>query len=241
MIFDNPLYAPLLGDAQMAALLSPEAEISGMIEVERALARAQAKVGLVPAAAAAQIDEGLLDVVVSPEEICDGTATAGVPVPPFVALLRKRLPRDAAHWLHWGATTHDIMDCALALRMQKGLSLIGGRLDAVIEALAVLAEAHEETPLAGRTRTQIATPVSFGLRVAYWLQGLLDQRDALEAVRVQWRKVQFGGASGANSAVAPHGNAIIEALAGELGLDPAPPWHTARAPSPVATQLVRWN
>lgn len=235
MILDNPLYAPLLGDAEMAALFSPEAEIAGMVEVERALARAQAKAGLVPVEAAAQIDDGLRDVVIAPQEISEGTAVAGVPVPPFVASLRKRLPKDAAHWLHWGATTHDIMDCALVLRMQSGFSLIGDRLDAVIDTLADLAEANADMPLAGRTRTQIATPISFGLRVAYWLQGLLDQRDALEAVRVQWRRVQFGGASGANSAVAPYGNAIIEALAEELGLVPAPPWHTARTPIPAAT------
>lgn len=238
MIFDNPLYEPLLGDPQMAELFSPDAEIATMIEVERALARAQAKVGLIPADAATLIDDSLRDIRVSAEEIASGTATAGVPVPPLVAVLRKRLPDEAAHWLHWGATTHDIMDCALVLRMQDGLSLMSGRMAMLIDALADLATAHADTAMAGRTRTQIATPISFGLRVAYWLQGLLDQRDALKAVRVQWNKVQFGGASGANSAVAPHGNAIIEALAAELGLDPAPPWHTNRTPVPAITN---WN
>lgn len=235
MIFNNPLYEPLLGDAQMAELFSPDAEIASMIDVERALARAQARVGLIPADAAALIDGSLQDIRISAEEIASGTATAGVPVPPLVAVLRKRLPDEAAHWVHWGATTHDVMDCALVLRVQDGLSLMSGRLAQLIGGLTDLAEAHADTAMVGRTRTQIATPISFGLRVAYWLQGLLDQRDALKVVRAQWNKVQFGGASGANSAVAPHGNAIIEALAAELGLDPAPPWHTSRAPFPAVT------
>ncbi|MEM7684164.1 MAG: lyase family protein [Pseudomonadota bacterium] len=237
MIFDNPLYEALLGDAEMAAFFKPEAEIAAMIRVERALARAQAHIGLVPKDAARAIDEGLRDVLIPADELAPGTATAGVPVPALVAALRACLPQDAAHSVHWGATTQDIMDCALLLRLRDGFQVLSARLDALITMLADLAEAHANTQMAGRTRTQIATPISFGLRTAYWLQGLLDQRDRLQAVRSICTRVQFGGASGANSAVASHGPAIIDALARELDLEASPPWHTNRA---FAADLTGW-
>ncbi|MEM9060908.1 MAG: lyase family protein [Pseudomonadota bacterium] len=229
MIFDNPLYAPLLGDSEISALFTPQAEIDAMIRVERALARAQANVGVVPEAAARVIDTGLNDVQISASDLAAGTAAAGVPVPALVAALRERLPGDEAHWIHWGATTQDIMDCALLLRLRDGFDVLQKRLAAPISTLADMAETYADTSMAGRTRTQVATPISFGLRAAYWLQGLLDQRDRLAAVRDICGKVQFGGASGSNSAVAPNGPSIIEALAAELDLHAAPPWHTNRA------------
>ncbi|MEM7212080.1 MAG: lyase family protein, partial [Pseudomonadota bacterium] len=153
---------------------------------------------------------------------------AGVPVPPLVTALRAKLPEDAAHWLHWGATTQDVMDCALVLRLREALVLLSERLERMIPMLTDLAEAHVDTPMAGRTRTQIATPISFGLRAAYWLQGLLEVHEALRTLKAGCTKVQFGGASGANSAVAPHGALIGEALARELDLEAVPPWHTNR-------------
>lgn len=237
MILTNTLYAPLLGDAAMADLFAPEAEIAAMITVERALARAQGSVGVIPSEAAEAIDRELASVSLAPNILAEGTLKAGVPVPPLVAALREKLSPDAAHWLHWGATTHDIMDCALLLRLHKGFDLLDARLAALTLTLANLAEAHAETPMAGRTRTQIATPISFGLRVAYWLQAVLDQRDRLPALRTACGKVQFGGASGSNSATAPHGPQIIEALARELNLQPAPPWHTSRA---FAQDIANW-
>ena len=237
MILTNPLYAPLMGDADMAALFDTAAEINAMIVVERALARAQGSVGVIPADAAATIDRELAEITLPAEALSDGTLKAGVPVPPLVAALRAKLSPDAAHWLHWGATTQDIMDCALLLRLRDGFDLLEARIDTISETLATLAERHADTPMAGRTRSQIATPISFGLRVAYWLQALLDQRDRLPAVRVACGKVQFGGASGSNSATAPQGPQIIEALAKELDLQPAPPWHTSRA---FAPDIANW-
>ena len=237
MILTNPLYEGLMGDAEMATLFGAQAEIDAMIRVERALARAQATANVIPSVAAEAIDAELANAILTAEELAQGTLNAGVPVPPLVAALRTKLSADAAHWLHWGATTHDIMDCALLLRLRDGLDLLERRLTLLVATLADLAQAHVDTPMAGRTRSQIATPISFGLRVAYWLQGLLDQRDALPAIRAACGKVQFGGASGSNSATAPHGPAIIEALARELGLHPAPPWHTTRA---FAPDLTNW-
>lgn len=237
MMLDNTLYGALLGDPEIGALFTPEAEIAAMIRVERALALAQASVGVIPEDAGTAIDLALKDVVIAPEALSEGTARAGVPVPPLVVALRAELPEDLANWLHWGATTQDIMDCALVLQVREALAVFQARFSAVIPLLADLADAHIETPMAGRTRTQIATPISFGLRVAYWLQGVLDVQEGLEALRVRSGKVQFGGASGANSATAPHGLLIGKALGHQLGLEAAPPWHTNRA---MVQELVGW-
>ena len=101
--FTNALYGRLLGDEPTAALFSPEAEIRSMIAVEAALARAQAKLGIVPEEAAGAISDGLANVVVDPAELAGGTQGSGVPVPALVLALRERLPADAGHWLHWRA------------------------------------------------------------------------------------------------------------------------------------------
>lgn len=235
--FQNTLYGGLLNDPEIAVLLSAEEEIRGMIDVERALARAQARVGVIPQDAADAIDAGLADFTICPFDLAPGTAKTGVPVPPLVDALRGALPDEAAHWVHWGATTQDIMDCALVLRLAAVLDVIEARLLALINRLADMAEAHADLPMAGRTRSQIATPITFGLRVAQWLQPLLDLRDRLPGLRASLSRVQCGGASGANSAIAPHGQAVTEALAEELGLTPSPPWHTNRV---ALTDLAGW-
>lgn len=225
----NALYADLLGDAEIAVLLAPEAEIAAMVAVERAMARAGARVGVLPADAAAAIDRELEGITVPPEALTAGTAAAGVPVPALVAFIRGRLPPEAAHWLHWGATSQDVMDGALVLRLLAVLDVIEARRARLSARLAALAESHARLPMAGRTRSQIAVPISFGLRVAQWLHPLLDSRDRLPGLRMRLGRVQFGGAAGSASAVTPHGPALAAALAAELGLSAAPPWHTNRA------------
>src|SRR5690606_26490992 len=121
--FDSVLFGELFADAEMAALFADTAMIARMIEVERAVARAQAQVGAVPADAATAIDTGLKGVVIAPEQLAPGTAAAGVPVPALVGELRRRLDEDAAQWLHWGATSQDIVDTALVLQLAAALDI----------------------------------------------------------------------------------------------------------------------
>ena len=227
--FQSKMLGALFGDAEVAALFSDEAEIAAMILVERGLARAEARCGVIPAEAGSALDQAMDGMVIPPEALAAPTAAAGVPVPGLVAALRTRIDTDAAQWLHWGATTQDIIDGGLVLRLRDVLAVIGPRLDRLIETLLAAAEREAGTVMAGRTRSQIATPITFGLRIAQWAQPLIELAELLGDIRPRLLKVQFGGASGANTAVAPHGPAITAALAEELGLAPAPPWHGSRA------------
>lgn len=227
--FDSTVYGGLFGAPAVADLFSDAADVAAMIAVERALARAEGRCGVIPAAAAAAIDAGLAGIVISPEALASGTASAGVPVPALVAALRAKLPPEAGQWLHWGATSQDILDSALALRLDRAMGGFAVALDAVIAALDAASLRWADQPMAGRTRSQIAAPITFGFRIARWAQPLVELRTELETLRPRVARVQFGGAVGSNAAIAPHGEAIIAALAAELGLLAAPPWHTDRA------------
>lgn len=227
--FENPLLSGLFGDAELADLLCAEAQVGRMIAVEAALARAQGRTGVIPVRAAQEISDALGLCSVAPADLTRGTASAGVPVPALVAALRGQIGGEAAHWLHWGATSQDIVDCATVLQLRDVLGVIETRLTGVIDALQAASQRHAGQLMAARTRSQIATPITFGLRIARWAQPLIAIMDELPALRARLLRVQFGGASGANTAVAPHGAAISAALAEELGLADSPSWHGDRS------------
>lgn len=226
---DSAVLAPLFGDAEAGAAFTDAAEVAAMVAVERALARAEGAVGVIPAEAAAAISDGLAGFVPEPAALAAGTLSAGVPVPALVAALRKPLPAEAGQWLHWGATSQDIVDTALALRLQPVLALLDARLAALADTLAAAARRWRDLPFAGRTRSQVAAPITFGLRVAHWRQPLPVLGADLARLAPRLTRVQLGGAVGANSAIFPHGPAVAAALARELGLHDAPAWHTDRA------------
>lgn len=228
----SPLLAGLFGDDETAALFSAEAEIAAMVEVERALARLQGRAGLIPADAAAALDRELPGILPTPAELAAGTAAAGVPVPALVAALRQKLSRPAADYLHFGATSQDIVDTGLMLRLARTLELFEARLADIVGQLSALAARHRATPMAGRTRGQIATPISFGLRVAIWTLPLARARKRLARLRREALVVQLGGACGDLGAMDVPGRAaeLAGALAGELGLVPSLPWMTDREP-----------
>ncbi|SFD09739.1 lyase family protein [Tropicimonas isoalkanivorans] len=221
-------YEGLFGDPELAALLDGKSEIGAMLEVERALARVQGRLGVIPEAAAEGIDEHLACIDLEPEDLRQRTAADGVPVPALLDIVRACIPEDAADWLHWGATSQDIADTAMVLQLRACLDLLEGRLAGVIDDLKAKSHTHEDLVMAARTRGQVATPITFGLKLARWAQPLIDAEAALPAVRVHALRVQFGGAAGANTAIAPYGPSISETLAAELDLADSPPWHTAR-------------
>ncbi|MBP7000262.1 lyase family protein [Amaricoccus sp.] len=227
--FDSALLGPLFGDAELGELFSDAAAVAAMTRVERALARAEGACGVIPPEAAAAIDAGLAGVAVAPAALAAGTASAGVAVPALVAELRKALAPGAGQWLHWGATSQDIVDTALALRLAAALDLLAARIDALAAALATAARAWADLPMAGRTRSQVATPISFGLRVARWRQPLPALRAGLDGLRPRVARVQLGGAVGSNAAIAPQGRAVAAAMAAELGLAAGPAWHVDRS------------
>jgi 3-carboxy-cis,cis-muconate cycloisomerase len=158
-----------------------------------------------------------------------GTEQAGIPTLDLLRQLRAHIGPAAADYVHWGATSQDIMDTALVLQIRAALGLIEPSLATVITNLAGLAEQHRHTLMAGRTHSQQALPIPFGLKVAGWLAPLLRHRQRLAELKPRLLVVQFGGAAGTLASLGPAGLAVQEGLAAELGLGLLPtPWHTQR-------------
>lgn len=228
LAFDSALYAGLLWDPETSQLLGDGAEISAMIRVEKALASVQGRLGIIPADDARLLMAALDQVFLDAGALGEGMKRDGVAAPALVMELRAQIGEPFANWLHWGATSQDIADLALILRLKQILMLFRDRLDGLIRALAVLAREHRQTVTLARTRSQHAAPTLFGLKAANWLQPLLRHRARIEALVPRLGVVQFGGATGTLAALGAQGIAVMDALAGELGLEPATPWHAAR-------------
>ena len=232
------MYSALLSDPEVAALLDDAAQARAMVRVERALAVAEGRLGVIEPGVATAIEQRLSNFEPGLVGLARGTAEAGVPVPALVAQLRVAVGGEAAGFLHWGATSQDIVDTALILQLREALVLLEGRLAALTAALARLADAHRATVAVARTRFQQAVPTTFGLKAAAWLAPLLRHRARLAGLRSRLLVVQFGGAAGNLSALGAQGVAVMEALAAELDLDcPALPWHAQRD---TLAELASW-
>lgn len=226
----SSLYAQLLGDEQTAALLDDRAEVAAMLAVEAALAEAQGSLGVIPAEAAALLRQACRELVLDPAALAEQTGVDGVPVPALIAAVRRQLGNaEHTQYLHWGATSQDIVDTALAVRLKGLIALWERRIEALRHALADLAEAHAELPMAARTYGQAATPTSFGAVVASWGRPLLRHQARLEHLKGDLLKVSLSGAAGTLSAMGPKGPEVRAALAQALGLhDPGSSWHSER-------------
>lgn len=229
-LFSSQIHSSLFADGDLTKLLADGSDVAHMIAFERALATVQGRLEIIPAQAAREISEKLADVHIEPARLAAGTRSAGVPVPALVAELRKQLSADAGAWLHWGATSQDVIDTALVLQAKVALEILGARLEKLVDTLERQSERHADQLMAGRTRSQVSTPITLGYRIAQWAHPLIDAENALPALRSTVLRVQFGGASGINSAIAPDGTAVSAALALELGLEDSPSWHVNRTP-----------
>ena len=227
---DSALYRGLFSDDETAALFTDSAEIRAMLLVEGALARVQGQLGLIPETAGAFIDRAAREVQIDPAALAAETATNGVPVPALVAAFRKamRAP-DHAQYLHWGATSQDIMDTGLALRLRRVVAIWDERLGGLARALGHLARKHADLPMVARTYGQAATPTSFGAAVACWGHPILRHRARLGPVGADLATLSLGGAAGTLSAMGPQGPAVRAALSRALDLtDPGHSWHAER-------------
>lgn len=228
---DSALYARLFGDDETARLFTDSAEVRAMLLVEGALAKVQGELGLIPAEAAAFIARAAQEVQIDPAALATETARNGVPVPALLAAFRKAAGApDPMQWLHWGATSQDIMDTALALRLRPVLAAWEARLETLLLRLAAIARDRAELPATARTYGQAAIPTSFGAMVAAWGWPLIDWRDDLPALRETVLKVSLSGAAGTLSAMGDKGPAVRAALARSLDLrDPGRSWHSDRS------------
>src|SRR5512139_2091966 len=227
-VLDSTIFGPLFGDDAMNGLLSDRAYLRALVDVEVALANAEARVGVIPATAAAQIARVRSDKIDS-TALAKGTMGSGFPIIALVQETRKQVGADAAPFVHWGATTQDIMDTACVLQLRSAIELMRGRLKAIVKGLSALADRHRATVLAGRTHSQQALPVTFGLKAAGWMAPQLRHLDRLAQIESRLLVVQFGGAAGTLAAIGDKGLAVMQALADELKLAvPTMPWHTQR-------------
>jgi 3-carboxy-cis,cis-muconate cycloisomerase len=223
------IFGEMFGTHEMRAIFCDEALLQRYLDVEAALARAQAGLGLVPAAAARAISDAARVERVDLARLTARTAIVGYPILPLVEQLSQWPADDLGQYCHWGATTQDIMDTADVLQIRDALALVGNELDAIAGALAVLARTHAATPMAGRTHLQHALPISFGYKCATWLAGIDRHRARLRELRPRVEVVQFAGAAGTLASLGEHGLATQRELARELGLAvPDITWHTIR-------------
>ena len=226
---DGAVLGALYGTDAMRAAMGEHAILQRMLDVEAALARAQARLGIIPAEAApvitAAADASRLDLTA----MAAATRNTGYPVVGLVKQLSALAGPDAGRWTHWGATTQDIMDTAVVLQLRDGLALIEADLRATIAGFATLAAAHRDTVMAGRTHLQHALPVTFGYKVAVWLAPLLAALDGLPRVRERALRLSFGGAAGTLASLGEQGLDVSRELAAELSLAEADiPWHVGR-------------
>ena len=167
-VIDSILFRDAFGTAAMRAVFSDAALIARYVEVEVALAKAEAACGVIPAEAAKEIaaraDASKLDY----DKLREETDLVGYPILPVVHQLVKQCG-EAGRYVHWGATTQDIMDCATVLQMRAGLAIVEDDIAALRGILADLAEKHRDTAMAGRTHLQQALPITFGYKAAIWL------------------------------------------------------------------------
>jgi 3-carboxy-cis,cis-muconate cycloisomerase len=213
-------------------IFSDEAYIQSLLEFETALARAEAKAGVIPAGAAPIIAAACRPEDFSVGELASQAALSGnaaIPLVKQLTTLVLKQNQDAARFVHWGATSQDAIDTAAVLQLRRALEVMDQDLVRLISTLAGLAEKHRATPVAARTWMQQALPTTFGFIVAGWLDAILRHRSRLSDLRTRNLTLQFGGAVGTLAALAGRGPAVAKALAEELRLPlPQIPWHTHR-------------
>jgi 3-carboxy-cis,cis-muconate cycloisomerase len=208
--------------------VSDRAWLEAMLETERALAAAEALAGLVPAHLAGPIADACRIELFDVEAIvAEGRAVAN-PAGPLVGVLRERVDGEAARYVHYGATSQDIVDCAAMLVAKTAVTLVGAYIRGAMVECSRIAETYRTFPAAARTLLQPAVPTTVGYRAALWLSGLLDARERLAGLRFP---AQLGGAAGTLAAVGPNALEVLTRFAAELELDePLVPWHTNREP-----------
>ncbi len=216
----------------MRGTVDDSARLQRMLDVESALARAEAAVGVIPAAAASPIAEACRAERFDQAALAQATVNGGNLAIPLVKALTAEVAKhdkDAAGYVHWGATSQDIIDTALVLDLRAGIDTLLADLDPAIASFAELAEQHRDTPAVARTWLQHALPMPFGLKLAGYAAALRRSRERLKGVRTEALVLQFGGAVGTLASLGDKGLAVAEKLGELLGLPlPDAPWHGHR-------------
>ncbi len=214
------------------AIFNPAASLQRMLDFEAALARAQAACAVIPKTAPGPIARCAKAELYDAQQIADAAIHAGNPAIPLIKLLTaevKAIDPDSARYVHWGATSQDVMDTGLVLQLREAFLLVDEELQALCLILAKLADGHRHTPIAARTWMQQAIPTTLGLKFAGWLDALHRHKLRMADARPRILTLQFGGAAGSLAALHDKGLQVSAALAAELNLPLSNlPWHTER-------------
>ena len=227
-VFDSALFRDMFGTAEMREIFSDEALVGRYLEAEAALARAQARVGVVPKDAAQAIDAASRSLKVDYDKLRHETEIVGYPILPLVHQL-SAAAGEAGRFVHWGATTQDIMDTGNVLQIRAALSIIERDLKDISNILADMASKYRDTPMAGRTHLQQALPITFGYKAAVWLSSIDRHVERIEQARPRVLVGEFSGAAGTLASIGEGGLEMQKLFCEELGLNqPSITWHVAR-------------
>ncbi|MCF3641154.1 3-carboxy-cis,cis-muconate cycloisomerase [Rhizobium sp. TRM95111] len=228
-VFDHPYLSGLLGDEAVSAYFSVSAELEAMLAFEVGLARAEAAAGVIPAGAAAAIADTAHRFAPDIAALRAATATDGVVVPDLVRQLRAAVGDPHGRHVHFGATSQDVVDSGLMLRLGRVLPMLEQRLGGIVRRLDVLQERDGRRPLMAYTRMQAAIGITVADRLQGWRAPVADHARRLADLRAAGLPLQFGGAAGTLDKLGDKGEAVRQALAAELGLADRPQWHGQRA------------
>jgi len=216
----------------MDRVFSDSARLQRMLDFEAALAAAEARAGVIPEAAVAAIARTCQADQFDLGDLARKAASAGnlaIPMVKQLTALVERSERDAARYVHWGATSQDAIDTGLVLQVRDALHVIENGINRTSTALVKLVQQHRNTPMVARTWMMQAVPTLFGLKLAGWLDDLLRHRGRLQELRARVLVLQFGGAAGTLATLGDKGLSVAEILAEQLRLKlPALPWHSHR-------------
>ena len=228
-LIDSAVFRDIFSTEAMRAVFSDETRVQKYLDFESALARAQARLGIIPKEAAEEICRHCHAAEIDFGKLKSQTERIGYPVLPVVQQLVARCRDGLGEWCHWGATTQDITDTATVMQIREALILIERHLDGITEALAALARKYRDTPMAGRSNLQQAVPITFGYKMATLLAAFARHRERLNELRCRVLVGEFGGAAGTLSSLGGRGLATQAELMKELQLGvPAIAWHTVR-------------
>ncbi|KAH9983785.1 adenylosuccinate lyase [Xylariaceae sp. FL0662B] len=228
---DSNIFRNLFGTQEMRDAFADKTYVKRMVEVEAALARAQSKVGVIPSETGNQLTEALTSVPLDYERLSRDTDIVGYPVLPLVEQLVSGTSPEVAKYIHWGATTQDIMDNASMLQIRQGLQIVKRELHELVSLLRGLSQKYRDTPMAGRTHFQHALPCTFGYKCAIYLSSMVRNAERLQQIEDRCLLVQFGGAAGtlASLGTSDDGVRVRAQMADELHLrDPPITWHSVR-------------
>ena len=228
-IIDSAIFGNLFGTAAMREVWSDENRTRKYLEIEAALARVQARLGIIPQQAADEIARNCRLEKIDMNKLREQTERIGYPVLGVVQQIVAACRDGLGEWSHWGATTQDITDTATVLQMKEGLDLIEKDLKALSDSLAKLARKHRDTPMVARSNLQQAVPITFGFKMAELLSAVERHRERLRQLKPRVLVGEFSGAAGTLASIEKGALETQEGLMKELGLaQPVIAWHTQR-------------